>query len=303
MSETNVTVTEVRGGNTSSPVTMESEKIFKEAGKEYEGVPTKSWIFVRNNYTSVHEQMLKDMEKTLMVFGREKGELRETPHLQGFITFKQPKRFGGLKKMMPGFHIAPALSQESGFNYCLKELDYEIDDRRVPGKRNDILEMKDKIDQGCSKVELWDENFESMVHCHRGMYEYMQLKNKQIKRPELQVVWVIGPSGSGKSTWVDKEFPDAYWLTPSDGKMWWDGYDGEEAVVVDDFRPNFYTYEGMLKLLNSRGKYRINLKGSSGWLACSTIVFTSIDHPKEMYSMYDKQLDRRITEWMVFEDD
>lgn len=273
---------------------MENEKIYKEAGKEYEGVPTKSWIFVRNNYSEAHQQQLRDMEKTLMVFGREKGE-NGTPHIQGFVTFKQPKRFKGLQKMMPGFHIAPALSQESGFNYCLKELDYEIDDRRTPGKRNDILEMKDKIDQGYSKEKLWDENFESMVHCHKGMYEYKQLKDKKRKRPELEVIWITGKSGSGKSTWADKHYPDAYWLTPSDGKIWWDGYDGEDCVVIDDFRANFYTYEGLLKLLNSRGKYRINIKGSSGWLTCSTIIFTSVEHPKEMYTMYDHQLERRVT--------
>lgn len=235
------------------------------------------------------------MEKTLSVFGREKGE-SGTPHLQGFITFKQPKRFGGLKKMMPGYHIAPAISQESGFNYCLKELDYEIDDRRTPGKRNDILEMKDKIDKGCTKIELWEENFESMVHCHKGMYEYMQLKNKKKKRPHLKVFWIIGKSGAGKSSWVDERYPDAYWLTPSDGKMWWDGYDSESCVAIDDFRPNFYTYEGLLKLLNSRGKYRINIKNSSAWLTCDTICLTSVYHPKEMYTMYDRQLERRITE-------
>ena len=47
--------------------------------------------------------------------------------------------------------------------------------------------------------------------------------------------WVLwGPSGTGKSRWVAATWPDAFWKAPE--SKWWDGYSGQETVVLDDFK-------------------------------------------------------------------
>ncbi len=49
------------------------------------------------------------------------------------------------------------------------------------------------------------------------------------------VVW--GPPGSGKSmhAWAEGG-PEAYWITKPNGpRAFWDGYDGQENVVIDEF--------------------------------------------------------------------
>ena len=43
-----------------------------------------------------------------------------------------------------------------------------------------------------------------------------------------------GPSGTGKSRWVAATWPDAFWKSPE--SKWWDGYSGQETVVLDDFK-------------------------------------------------------------------
>ena len=42
------------------------------------------------------------------------------------------------------------------------------------------------------------------------------------------------PSGTGKSRWVAATWPDAFWKSPE--SKWWDGYSGQETVVLDDFK-------------------------------------------------------------------
>ena len=43
-----------------------------------------------------------------------------------------------------------------------------------------------------------------------------------------------GPSGTGKSRFVAACWPDAFWKAPE--SKWWDGYSGQETVVLDDFK-------------------------------------------------------------------
>lgn len=54
--------------------------------------------------------------------------------------------------------------------------------------------------------------------------------------PVLDNRWICGPTGCGKSYGVSKEFPDAY---PKMCNKWWDGYQGEDTVVIEDLDENF----------------------------------------------------------------
>lgn len=219
-------------------------------------------------------------------------------HLQCKITWKIGKRWSAMKKLLGDAHFEPSVS--TCFAYCAKiDDDNKLlisHDARAPGARNDLMEMKAMIDEGCTKEELWQEHFGSMTRYSNAMEKYMLLKSKHKPRVQLEVEWIIGSSGVGKSTKAEAENPHAYWLTQdSTDNIWWDGYDGEETIIIDDFRPSMFRYEQLLKLLNSRGKYRLCHKGGSSWLNAKKFVITSVLHPSEMYRMYDEQLDRRIT--------
>lgn len=223
-------------------------------------------------------------------------------HLQCKITWKYAKRWDAMKKLLAKHHFEESVTK--CFAYCAK-MDSKLiitHDTRAPGQRSDLIKMKQMIDEGATEEDLWEEFFGSMTRYSSAMKRYIALKGKKKRRPKLQVEWYIGASGAGKSTKADELYPDAYWVNvDGTGNVWWDDYDGEEVVVIDDFRPNMFRYEQLLKLLNSRGKYRIAYKGGSSWLHCKKVVITSVEHPSCMYSMYDEQLARRITRFVVVE--
>jgi len=221
-------------------------------------------------------------------------------HYQCKCTWRVGKRWTQMKKLMGHHHFEKSVSKCFAYTAKLDSTMIVTHDGRAPGARSDLVAMKAIIDNGGTEEDLWDEHFGSMCRYNNAMSKYKALKSKKRKRPLLDVEWIIGPSGAGKSTQAEKENPDAYWLNQDGtGNIWWDGYDGESCVVIDDFRPNMFTYEQLLKLLSSRGNYRIAHKGGSGWLTCEKIVLTSVEHPRNLYGMYDVQLERRVTRFVT----
>jgi len=48
---------------------------------------------------------------------------------------------------------------------------------------------------------------------------------------EKECYWIWGKPGSGKSRWATQTYPVAYKKLQN---KWWDGYHGQEAVLMDD---------------------------------------------------------------------
>lgn len=58
------------------------------------------------------------------------------------------------------------------------------------------------------------------------------LLDKPQDQPALRGIWVYGPPGVGKSHMVRTKEPHLYLKAQN---KWWDGYQGQEAVLLDDF--------------------------------------------------------------------
>lgn len=83
----------------------------------------RSYTFTLNNWTKkeLHKILTACETKSWSyVIGSEVGE-KGTPHLQGYITNKNPISFSTMKKLMPRAHIEIAVaSVRSNYNYCTK---------------------------------------------------------------------------------------------------------------------------------------------------------------------------------------
>jgi hypothetical protein len=67
----------------------------RESGNTKQIPPAKHWCFTLNNYTQLEKEMFKNIDRKIvprLIFQEEKGEEKETPHLQGYLEFASKKR-------------------------------------------------------------------------------------------------------------------------------------------------------------------------------------------------------------------
>lgn len=87
---------------------------------------------------------------------------------------------------------------------------------------------------------------------------------------------------------------DAYPKVPS--TKFWDGYQGQESVIIDEFRGDI----GISNLLRWFDRYPclVEIKGSSTVLCAKLFIVTSNLHPREWYPTLDSAtflaLERRL---------
>lgn len=109
----------------------------------------RKYCFTLNNYTDLDIITIKEkIEKGQYIIGKEVGT-NNTPHLQGYVEFKNAIAFNAMKNIMPKAHIEKANGNKmSNFIYCSKDGNYitNITDIKIPKKVKDPLEGKELYD-------------------------------------------------------------------------------------------------------------------------------------------------------------
>lgn len=220
-------------------------------------------------------------------------------HFQGYVEFSKVMRLSGCKKVLSKAHWKPKYKEstrEQARDYCLKT-DTRIDGPWVHGKwvkdgeRTDLQVVTDKIKEGASLKDIFETAPETTLKYTKNIQTLRALYDEaQDSAPEVHVRW--GAPGSGKTRFVYENHTDV-WSKP-DGD-WFDGYEGHEVVLFDDFYGGV-KYNTMLKLLD-RYPMRVPIKGSFVQWRPRIIYITSNVPPEEWYTnIADKRaLLRRIT--------
>ena len=264
-----------------------------------------------NNYTNEDIALLEKLKCKYIIYGYEIAPTTGTPHLQGFVIWRSAKTFTASQKSLPnGCHISVCKGNPyQNFVYCSKTENFtERGDRPEKvgqGKRTDLKIIKDEIEYGTTIKELLKKD--TIVNYQELKYaENLKKYYEQRRTWKPTVKWYYGPTGTGKTKTAYEEVykltdPDNIYTAMDTGK-WWDGYDGEEYIIIDDMRKDFLKFHQLLKLLD-RYAYRVETKGSTRQFLGKHIIITSAYHPLDMFETREdiQQLIRRIDEIKLFD--
>lgn len=169
------------------------------------------------------------------------------------------------------------------------------------GKRNDLLAAKSMLDEGATMQDLSQELFGVFLKYERGLYSYLA-HNAEPRMWEMEVYVFWGDTGVGKTKRVYEEAKSSggsvYPMAQNykGGVVWWDGYHGQDIVLIDDFY-GWLPWSYLLRLLD---RYPMLVRTRAGHMQFTSkrIYITSNQDPREWYSgsMNFATLRRRITE-------
>lgn len=254
------------------------------------GPLTKYWIFRISN---PKENMIPGTWPALeyVVWQKEKGE-GGLIHLQGYVVFNQKKRLTWLKKVDAGAHWEPRKGTHAqARDYAQKEETrlegpWSVGEEPVDqqGKRNDLISLKRRLDEGATEKEICEDEgtFPAWAKYHKIIPKYRMLTGKQRSWPtETVVYW--GEPGIGKSSRAFHEGgADAFWLSkPAGQTAWWDGYTGQETVVIDEFYG--WIQRDLMCRICDRYPLNVETKGGSQPFLAKKIIITSNSHPTEWW--------------------
>lgn len=249
------------------------------------------WCFTLNNYTEDEYKKIvtfcDESKPTYAVIGKEVGE-KGTPHLQGYLNLgAKRQRLTAMKKLIGlRAHLEVAQGDDlQNQKYCTKDNDFvEFGVPQFAGKRNDLQGACDLLKES-KKVNDVALTFSSTyVKYHRGFEALQsQLTAGSPRNWKTKVTVLVGPPGSGKSRYcagiADRDYKNSTYYKPRG--EWWDGYEGDECVIIDDFY-GWLKYDELLKITD-RYPYRVPVKGGYRQFVAKCILITSNVDIEEWY--------------------
>ncbi|UYD39137.1 MAG: replication associated protein [Wigfec virus K19_668] len=232
------------------------------------------------------------------VWQHEIGEETHTPHIQGFIHFKNTILKTTVERIFPRAHVLYAIDNEACIIYCTKEetrtkgpFELGIENKPAQGNRNDLDQMATDFRRLTTSefIELYPAGY---VRYHRGLtaLRHATTEHRDRNNPP-SVFWLWGPAGCRK-TRTAVESHNTFYI--KDGTQWWDNYNQEEAIIIDDFDGR-WPYRDLLRLLD-RYPYQGQTKGGYVKINSPYIYITCEFPPEEFWRDNElAQIMRRIT--------
>lgn len=191
-------------------------------------------------------------------------------HLQGFAIFNRTCRKPKCKQWLGNdrCHVEPRRGTRSqARDYCRKERGEFFEWGRFDAMTNTEL-FKQPISF------LKDTYPEFYCRYSRGLEK---LQPKGPKWRDVTVVWLHGEPGTGKTRYaMDNE--SVFKLDRP--YKWWDGYENEEIIVLDDVdEQDFIDNRGMFLNILDGYRLRLETKGSHSWANWTKVYVTSNWNP------------------------
>lgn len=263
---------------------------------------TRNYCFTWNNPSEDAPITIRDIGARYCIYQLEEGEAG-TPHLQGLLIFKSQKSFSSVKLLLPLCHLEQCRNVAASIKYCSKEEGrleppVEIGERPNQGRRSDLETIANDIVSGTSIMDVAKNDPAVFVRNFKGLQALSNIFHSK-RNWEMDVQVYTGTTGTGKTRKAFEIAPNAFWKEKAD---WWDGYMGEEDVIIDEFTNDVPI--GVLLRWLDRYPLRVPVKGGFVPFVAKRIFITSNIPFEEWYPNARQEhklaLRRRITKITTF---
>ena len=248
---------------------------------------SRKYIFTWNSPPDDWSNSLDDIQCKYIIAGKEHAPTTGRLHLQGFLYFAIVKSAAQVRRLLPGCHVETARgTPEQCITYCSKEDPEPYERGEKP------LSQTDKGNLEKEKWQtIWDlaksgdiESIEPSIRIR--YYSAIRKIERDFMPPVARLagpcgIWIWGVAGAGKSRAVLDQFPDAY---PKPRSKWWDGYQGERVVYLDDISVFHVSLGDELKLWADAYPFIGEIKGGSRKIRPTTFVVTSQYQIEDIWS-------------------
>lgn len=283
---------------------------------------SRNWCFTINNPDENELELIPSFIKTLIA-NKEMGE-QGTIHYQGYLECSHSVKLPQLKNFNAKAHWETRKgNQTQAIKYCIK--DYFIEGTVGPVYRDDSLRVleqyglvthgynkdwtldqliesldgvkQDKLKQlmllvkeGASELQIAETDPGTWARNYKALERYKRLVTTS-RHHQMEVIVIYGPTGTGKTKYAFDNYPNAYWKQRSN---WWDGYEGEDTVIIDEFY-GWLPYDTLLRICD-RYPMMVETKGGQKQFTSKRIVITTNNPPAQWYkeSISLEPLKRRI---------
>lgn len=272
----------------------------------------KCWTFTIFDYDDAHVERLKSPGDVvdLLCFQEEKSPSTGALHLQGYVRFTSKRRLPFVKAYLgsPSAHLEIAKgSPAQNLAYCTKSdsatgaISFQHGEFGAgAGRRTDLDRVVALIQEGKTLEEINTECPSEIIKYGRGIQlsRTLQLSASAPTTFERCCIVLWGRSGAGKSLWARDYCQHrglslySKPLTKSSDVQWFDGYDGEECLLLDDFTDQAVGFRELLIWLDLY-KHRVQIKGGMAIAAWRHVIITSNEDPATWYTSLGYPGDKR----------
>lgn len=232
------------------------------------------------------------------VIGKEVAPLTGQKHLQCYFQFKDRQRRSTLARLIPCYWAPQSKNStaDQAAEYCKKEGDFDSGGELKPVGQEALA--AGRVRGGDANAERWKVARQTIENgdlkdlddqifvVHYGAVMNIRKANMKLP-PALEWVdgaspnlWLYGKSGCGKSRKARQIAPNAY------SKMcnkWWDGYQGQEDVIIDDFDIEHKVLCHHLKIWADRYPFVMEVKTGAQGIRPRRIIVTCNWSPTEIW--------------------
>lgn len=254
------------------------------------------FCFTNFNLDFNYQNVIDSSSAEYIIIGKEICPKTGREHHQGFVYFSGARRWRWSKD---GVKFSPTVAKllgncncracdgnlDQNCDYCSKDENVtEFGVKPKQGYRTDLEAIKDALANGVTDVDQIC--MDNPVLYHQYGRTLNKIEDIALRRKYRTVmtkgIWYWGDTGVGKSHKAFEGFhPDTHYVFPNDGG-WWDGYKGQETVIINEFRGSI-CFSEMLDLCDKFPKtVRRRCREPVPFLA-KLIIVTSALPPDEVY--------------------